>query len=92
MAVYHVSYDLRKGHEFNYEKLMEALRSYNSWCHMLDSDWAIVTSQSANDVCTRLKQHIHEDDHLFVSRLYRDAATFGLSHKICDWLDRHLGA
>lgn len=91
MPVYHISYDLRKKREFNYEHLMDALRSYTNWCHMLESDWAVVTSQSASDVCNHLRQHIDKGDCLFVGRLSRDAATFGFSHKICDWLDRHLG-
>lgn len=71
MSCYIVSYDLRK--ERDYKSLIEAIKKYK-WAHVLESTWAIVTTQSATEVRDYLAQHIDDDDGLFVLKSGVEAA------------------
>lgn len=71
MACYLISYDLRK--ERDYDSLIEAIKKYK-WAHVLESAWAIVTSQSATEVRDYLAQYIDDDDGLFVLKSGVEAA------------------
>ena len=88
MKVYQVSYDLRK--QRNYDALYERIKSYGSWCHALESSWAIATDQTAAQVLDYLSPALDQDDGLLVTRLYGEAAWKGLDPKGSDWLKRQL--
>jgi len=90
MAVYAVSYDLHKKGEFDYENLIKALKGFQNWCHHLESDWVVVSNQSAAQVRDHLLPHIHKDDHLVVFCLSGEGAWRGLSKEISDWLKKNL--
>ncbi|HZW94288.1 MAG TPA: hypothetical protein VFF64_15150 [Candidatus Eremiobacteraceae bacterium] len=65
MAVYLISYDLRKP-DYNYKPLYEALDEIGAK-HVQDSVWGVDTDSSAPDVCDYLWQFLHnEKDRLFV--------------------------
>ena len=64
MPCYVVSYDLRKSRD--YESLYEAIKSYGSWAHVLESTWAIVTDKTHVEVRDHLLEHIDDDDGIFV--------------------------
>jgi hypothetical protein len=82
-----ISYDLRKKRD--YEKLYEAIKSYGTWAHILESSWAIVTDQSASSVRDRLIKFIDNDDGLFVLKSGVEGAWRSV---LCidDWLKDHL--
>ena len=61
---YIINYDLRK--QRNYDALYTAIKSYGTWAKVLESCWAIVTTQSATQVRDYLAQHMDSDDGLFV--------------------------
>jgi hypothetical protein len=90
MTAYAVSYDLHKKGEFDYENLIKTLKSFENWCHHLESDWVIISDQSAIEVRDLLRLHIHKDDHLIVFRLTGEAAWYGLSDRISNWLKESL--
>lgn len=87
MACYIISYDLRKRRD--YESLFEGIRSYGTWAHILESTWAIVTSQSAVQVRDYLASKMDNDDGLFVVRSGGEA---GWRNVLCknEWLKKNL--
>ena len=87
MPCYMVSYDLRKVRD--YEKLFEAIKSYGTWSHVLESCWAVVTVQSTSSVRDHLVKFIDSDDGLFVLKSGGEAAWRNV---ICnnDWLKEYL--
>lgn len=88
MAVYQISYDLRK--QRNYDALYERLKSYGTWCHALESSWVIVTTQSAVQIRDYLSQALDRDDGLLVTRLQGEAAWAGLGSEVTNWLKQQL--
>lgn len=79
-----VTYDLIKP-EKNYPKLFEAIKSYGSWAHALDSVWLVKTSRSVGEIRDHLKQYVDSNDQLKVVRV-SDWATLNLPKKITDWM------
>lgn len=61
---YIISYDLRNKRD--YEKLYDTIKSYSNWAHILESLWAVVTTQSAVEVRNKLALNMDSDDGLFV--------------------------
>lgn len=88
MAVYQISYDLRK--QKDYSSLIERIKSYGTWCHPLESTWIVVTNQTAVQVRDYLKVVMDNDDGLLVARLQGEAAWFGLSHEVAQWIKNNL--
>ncbi len=88
MALYQISYDLRK--QRNYEALFERIKAYGSWCHALESSSVISTSQSAVQIRDNLLQAMDGDDGLLVARLSGEAAWYGLGETIRSWLKTQL--
>jgi hypothetical protein len=90
MAAYLISYDLHKKGEAGYENLIEAIKSHAKWCHHLESDWVVISSGSAEAIRDDLLPHIHKDDKLIVFKLSGEAAWYGLSDTISNWLKKNL--
>ncbi len=88
MALYQINYDLRK--QRNYDALFERIKAYGTWCHPLESAWIVSTSQSAVQVRANLLQAMDDDDGLLVTRLSGEAAWYGLSENISNWLKTQL--
>lgn len=88
MAVYQISYDLRK--QKDYSSLIERIKSYGNWCHPLESTWIVVTNQTAVQVRDYLKVVMDNDDGLLVARLQGEAAWYGLSHEVTQWIKNNL--
>ncbi len=87
MPSFVISYDLRNKRD--YEKLYEAIKSYGTWSHILESCWAVVTTKSATEIRKHLVQFIDKDDGIFISRSAGEAAWRNVS---CtnDWLKEHI--
>lgn len=88
MKVYQISYDLRK--QRNYDALYERIKSYGTWCHVLESSWVIATNQSAAQIRDYLLGVLDKDDGLLVTRLSGEAAWFGLGQQRDNWLKQQL--
>ena len=71
MAKYVVSYDLRK--QRNYDDLYSALEELAA-VRILESDWLVVSGQSAAQLRDALVKHMDGDDGLFVAALTGEAA------------------
>lgn len=88
MSVYNITYDLHRPGQ-DYARLFEALKSYGTYYHYMDSAWLVSTTSSAKQVRDHLKKHIDGNDTLFVARLTGEAAWAGpLDDK---WLKDVLG-
>lgn len=87
MACYIISYDLRRDRD--YEALYKAIKSYDTWGHILESTWAIVTEKSATEIREYLRKFTDSDDGLFVVKSGSEAAWVNV---ICknQWLKNNL--
>lgn len=87
MNCYIISYDLKN--QRDYEALYEAIKSYGTWAHILESTWAVVTDQKASEIRDHLREHTDEDDALLVVKSGHEAAW---KNVICtnEWLKKNL--
>lgn len=89
MSTFIIGYDLSKpGRDYN--GLYNAIRSYSSWAHLLESQWAIVTNKSSGEVREHLGQHLDANDKLVVITGSAPASWTGLAQQISDWLKKNL--
>lgn len=88
MSVYQINYDLRK--QKDYSSLIERIKSYGTWCHPLESVWIIVTNQTATQVRDYLATVMDNDDGILVTRLQGEAAWYGLSNEVSQWIQSNL--
>ncbi|SFK72559.1 hypothetical protein SAMN05518863_109166 [Candidatus Pantoea symbiotica] len=88
MSVYQINYDLRK--QKDYSSLIERIKSYGTWCHPLESVWIIVTNQTAPQVRDYLTTVMDRDDGILVTRLQGEAAWYGLSNEVSQWIQSNL--
>lgn len=85
MNCYIISYDVRNQHQ----ELYYAIKGYESWAHINESVWAVVTTKSAKDVRDHLKSKIGDGDSIFVVKSGLEAAW---SNVLCrdQWLKDNL--
>ena len=87
MTSYIILYDLRK--QRNYDALYEAIKSYETWAHVLESTWVVKTIKSAAQIRDHLTNHIDSDDGLFVMKSGGEAAWRSVICK-SEWLKENL--
>src|SRR4051794_39702553 len=85
MANYAINYDLSKPGR-NYQGLIDAIKSYGAWAHVLQSSWVVRSPRTAAQVRDDLLQHIDANDKLVVSTVTGEAAWFNLDVKVSEWL------
>ena len=67
MNVYLISYDLSAPDtREHYQRLIDQIKSYDSWAKPLESLWLIRTSKSLTVVRDDLKQYVLANDKLFL--------------------------
>lgn len=89
MSIYTVGYDLNKPGQ-DYTDLINALKTYDSWWHNLDSTWIIETNDSPVQVRDNLAQYLDKNDELLVAVIAAPAAWSGFNKSASDWLLNHL--
>lgn len=89
MSIQQISYDLRAPGR-SYQPLYDAIKSYKTWCHPLESTWLVVTTESAATVHGKLWRHMDSNDGLLVTGLTGEAAWLGLSREVSQWLREQL--
>lgn len=87
-TVYCVSYDLKKPHQ-DYSALFSELKASSSWWHYLDSTWLIATLESADQLCDRLRKHMHADDNLLAIEVESDYSGW-LPEKAWQWIKNNV--
>ncbi|HET9636351.1 MAG TPA: hypothetical protein VFP26_10520 [Gemmatimonadaceae bacterium] len=76
MPLYLVSYDLTKEKEFDYENLWDYLRKENA-VRVLFSEWLMASDASASDLVDEIREHMHDQDYLWVLEVTKDRLGFG---------------
>jgi hypothetical protein len=89
MSVYLVGYDLRKPGQ-DYSDLLDAIKSYGTWWHHLDSTWIIETDQTPSQVRDYLSIYLDSNDELLVASIAAPAAWTGFNPAGSNWLKKHL--
>lgn len=84
--IHSITYDLKQPGR-NYDDLYQAIKSYSSWAHPLESVWFVDTSSDPRSVCDHLKQYIDSNDILFVVRMSRSWASINLGDDLVNWLN-----
>lgn len=87
MNCYLISYDLANNRD--YVSLFRAIKSYGTWAHITESNWAVVTTKSALEVRNHLANVLDSDDSLIVVRSGSEAAWQKVSCSN-DWLQKYL--
>lgn len=87
--VYLISYDLNKPGQ-SYANLYQSIKNLGSWCHPLDSTWFVVSELSATAIRDQLRLVIDQSDSLIVNEVGDQAAWYGLSQEVSDWLKSHI--
>ncbi len=89
MSIKMISYDLHKPGQ-NYDNLIDAIKSYNGYCKINESDWLISTADSCSNIRDFLKKFIDTNDTLFVAELSSKPgwwASYNLRKGAVDWLN-----
>lgn len=89
MKTYIICYDLNRPGQ-DYATLIDAIKSYGTWWHHLDSTWIIKTTRSASEVRDHLKAYIDTTDELLVVGSSGEGAWFGFTEKGSSWLKDNL--
>lgn len=82
-----IQYDLNRSGQ-NYDSLITAIKSYGTYCKVLDSFWMVRTSQSADTVCEKLRKHMDNNDHIFVNRFDTSDYQWWLPKDVTEWIHR----
>lgn len=72
MATYIISYDLRKVRD--YKSLYEAIDVFSKKAKVLESLWAINTTNTAVQLRDNLSQYMDNDDWLFIIKSWGESA------------------
>ncbi|OFI38595.1 hypothetical protein BIU82_04560 [Arthrobacter sp. SW1] len=89
MAVHWVNYDLNKSGQ-DYTKLIEYLKSHQSWAKPLKSSFFVKTTLTASQLRDGVKEHIDPNDDVVVMTANSSWATYGISKPVTDWLKVNL--
>jgi hypothetical protein len=90
MAVHWVNYDLNKSGQ-DYTKLIEYLKSHQSWAKPLKSSFFVKTTLSASQLRDGVKAHVDANDSvLVVTATGQNWASFGIPADVAAWLKKNL--
>ena len=90
MALFLVSYDLRKKGEFDYQKLWDEFARLDS-VKFQESDYFLASDNTTAEIRDHFKQFVHEDDLLMAAKLdERDKPKYTRTLKgTTDWVNAH---
>lgn len=72
-------------------RLKEQIKTYNNYCPINENSWAVVTENTALQVCNYLKTVVADTDRIFVIKSGTEGAwinAYGQPHT--DWLRKNL--
>jgi hypothetical protein len=89
MAVHWVNYDLNKTGQ-DYTKLIDYLKSHQSWAKPLKSSFFVKTQLSAGQLLDGIRNHIDANDDVVVVTVTGEYwATYGISVDVTDWMKKN---
>ena len=91
MAIYIVTYDLRKeATPEDYQKLINLIKEGRSWACLGGSSYLIESESSARELRDKYKDVLDDNDMLYVGAVSAPAAWYGYSDEVSKWILRKL--
>lgn len=90
MAVHWVNYDLNKSGQ-DYSKLIEYLKSHESWAKPLKSSFFVKTSLTAGQLRDGIKQYIDSNDSVVVVTVTGQGwGSYNIPADVAEWMKKNL--
>lgn len=86
--IYSISYDLHRPGQ-KYADLIEAIKGSGAWWHYLQSTWLVDTNLTAQQLFSRLRPHIDDNDIVLIIGVTRDYSGW-LPDKAWTWINERL--
>ncbi len=85
-----VTLDLRSNDVVVKEKLETEIKGLGNWSNRLNGVWFLETNNNAKQIRDLLKQHVEngKGDRIFVARISRNWAGFGMGEGFPEWIQR----
>jgi len=91
MAIYIVTYDLRKEKSSeSYEKLISLIKQDGVWACLGQSSYLIESNKSAVELRDSFNTALDNNDMLYVGTVSAPAAWHGYSQQVTDWIKAKL--
>lgn len=90
MNTIQINYDLRKPGR-NYQPLYDYIKSFDGWCHLLESQWLVRTNKSAATVRDELRGVVDANDKVATFNVTGVAWATNFSNSQTEWMHRHMG-
>ena len=87
MSVKLITYDLNR--EATRPPIVADIKKYDGWACLSESSYAVSTSESPTQIYNNLKQHLDDNDQLYVINLRRPYCGRG-SKEVNEWLESNL--
>ena len=87
MSLYLISYDLKKP-DRDYSGLYDAIKSFKTWWHYLESTWIIKSEKTPKEISNIIKSHIDENDRLIIIQVTNKFKGW-LPKKAWEWIKRN---
>ena len=89
MKIYSITYDLKKPGR-DYSGLYDAIKSYEDWCHPLESTWLVLTQHTASQIWGVIKRHIDQNDSVLIIEVKNDRAGQLPDETVRNWINAKL--
>ncbi|MBL7544073.1 MAG: hypothetical protein JNL11_09660 [Bdellovibrionaceae bacterium] len=89
MPAFLITYDLTNKKPDDYQNLIDTIKTYGTWARVTESTWIVLSEEKASDIRDNLKQHMKQDDRLFV---LKSGVAAAWSNVRCrdEWLKKNL--
>lgn len=75
----------------DYKPLYDYIKSFDGWCHLLESQWLVRTTMSASEVRDELMELVDGNDKIVTFDVTGDYWATNFSDSKTDWLHGHMG-
>lgn len=89
MSIFNVSYDLNEPGQ-NYEKVHDAIKSFEAWVHLMDSTWLVAGATTENQILKKIDPYLDETDSIFISKVNHIQYAGKLTQEAWDWINEHI--
>lgn len=86
--LYIISYDLKLPSR-DYTAVYEAIKGLGPWCHYLESTWMVQSNLTTQEVASKVKANMDNNDYLFVTEITRKTRNGWLPSDAWKWLNDH---
>jgi hypothetical protein len=84
--LYIITYDLKNPGR-NYENLLKAIKhAQTPWAMLGGSSYLVLSFETAAQIRDRLIKFLDVNDKIYVSLLAKEAAWYGLSNEVSNWI------